>query len=547
MEPSKERVFVRKASGLVRQVSTFDAFILNISTMTFFWAATYYGWAQQLAPGSNVIWGLLMGSVLVAFNAVTVGLFANIYPRTGGDYVYNSRVLTPLIGFTINFAIWLWDVYWTGLSAYWTCIFGLSALFGNLGATMPSVALTNIGTALFSPPLSVIASGIIIAVVSVFALLSTKSFFRAMAVTFVVGIIGIIVMIVIMLPYGQSTFITAFNNYMLQYAPSTPNYYNYVIQTARSSGWNYPAPDSNLFSYANWIGMVATVPVVGFGVWSCYLGGEIKGAQRVKTHVLSMLGSQIAMTIGMIVIGLLAFRAFGYEFLGASEFLSLNNPSQLAIPVAPTTQFFAMLLNRNPAIGFIIGLGITLLTAGYVFSAVIMSGRVLLAWSVDRVVPSAFSKVSEKHKSPYVAVLFTWIGATIFMILQAYVPQYFGSFGYAMAFLYGGTLTWTVVALSAILVPYLKKTKEQFNSSPVAKIRIAGIPVIVITGIISLFWMGFVSLSMGTVPSFGVNIPSHIAGIISLIGGAAVYLISRQYHKSKGTPIDLAFKEIPPE
>jgi amino acid transporter len=546
------KVFARAASGLVRQVSTWDAFVLNVSTMTFFWAATWYGWAQFLSPGSDVIWGLAIGGVLVAFNAVNMGLFANIYPRSGGDYVYNSRVLHPIIGYAENFSMWWWDVFWTGMSAFWAGIYGFSTLFLNLGVIMNNDSLVSLGSALYITPWSVLVATIIIAVVCILGLSTTKIFFRSMAAVFIIGIIGIVLLIAILVSFDQSAFIPAFNSFMKQYAPDIPDYYHYVIDTARGLGWNYPSPDPNLLSSANQVAIVATVPVVGFGFWSCYMAGEIKGAQRIRTHVLSMLGSQVAMVVGMIVIGLLAFRAFGYEFLGSTEYLFYMAPSKMAVPVAPETQFFAMLLYPNPIIGFIIGLGLSLLCATYTFSAVIMSGRVLLAYSVDRVIPEAFSKVSQKTRAPWVAIVFTWIGAEICMILLAYAPQIFGAFGYATAFCFGGTLGPAVTGLSAILVPYLKKTKEHYNSSPVARLKVAGIPLIAITGVVSFLYMGWATWSMLTLPAFGIN-PAFAgplpmtAGCIVLVASVVIFLASKYYRKTKGVPIDLAFKEIPPE
>jgi amino acid transporter len=448
--------------------------------------------------------------------------------------------------------MWLWDVFWTGMSAYWVGIYGFSTLFLNLGVIMESRPLINLGGALFTPPWSVLVATIVIAIVCILALLSTKTFFKAMAAVFIIGIIGIILLIAILIPHEQPAFITAFNGFMMKYAPDIPNYYNYVIETARSLGWNYPSPDPNLLSFTNQVAIIATVPVVGFGVWSCYMAGEVKGAERVKTHAYSMLGSQITMGIGMVIIGLLAFRAFGYEFLGSIEYLFYMAPDKLAVPVAPETQFFAMLLNPNPVIGTIIGLGLALLCATYTFSAVIMSGRVLLAWSLDRIIPEAFSKVSQKYRSPWVAVVFTWIGAEIFMILLAYVPQIFGAFGYATAFAFGGTLGWTVTALSAILIPYLKKTKDHYDASPVARLKVGRIPFIVITGIITLLYMGWATGYMLGVPAFGINPATAgplplTAGLTVLIAGFLIFIVSRYYRKAKGVPIDLAFKEIPPE
>ena len=67
-------------------------------------------------------------------------------PRTGGDYVFQSRVFGGAFGFTSlmsGFVIWI--LQWEALSGWLMAVVGLAPLFIGLGATMNSPALASIG------------------------------------------------------------------------------------------------------------------------------------------------------------------------------------------------------------------------------------------------------------------------------------------------------------------------------------------------------------------------------------------------------------------
>ena len=60
---SKPEVFTRKASGLVRVMSPFSAFIYNVLTMGLIFPWTYL-WAPGALPGGKMVWGILLAMVI---------------------------------------------------------------------------------------------------------------------------------------------------------------------------------------------------------------------------------------------------------------------------------------------------------------------------------------------------------------------------------------------------------------------------------------------------------------------------------------------------
>ena len=60
---AKPEVFTRKASGLVRVMSPYSAFVYNILTMGLIFPWTYL-WAPGALPGGRMVWGILLAMLI---------------------------------------------------------------------------------------------------------------------------------------------------------------------------------------------------------------------------------------------------------------------------------------------------------------------------------------------------------------------------------------------------------------------------------------------------------------------------------------------------
>src|SRR6266540_1274275 len=85
------QVFTRRASGLVRVMSPYSAFIYNILTMGLIFPWTYV-WAPTAFQGSNLVLGILFAFLFELPIALAYTWLATSLPRSGGDYVFQSRV-----------------------------------------------------------------------------------------------------------------------------------------------------------------------------------------------------------------------------------------------------------------------------------------------------------------------------------------------------------------------------------------------------------------------------------------------------------------------
>src|SRR6185369_12968403 len=127
-------LFLRKATGLVRSWSVFDAFIyaffsINLVTLGLYIISQMWFFEGGLIPAL-----LISGVIILAECVVYAGLIA-VMPRAGGDYVWQSRILGGGIGFVLAITGW-WFILWL-----WAPIYGniLSVqLFQPLWATFGS-------------------------------------------------------------------------------------------------------------------------------------------------------------------------------------------------------------------------------------------------------------------------------------------------------------------------------------------------------------------------------------------------------------------------
>ena len=97
---AKPEVFSRKASGLSRVMSPWSAFMYNFLTMGVIFPWTIV-WAPAAFPGVSVWKACLLAIFLELPIALAYVWMATAMPRSGGDYVFQSRVLGGAIGFPV--------------------------------------------------------------------------------------------------------------------------------------------------------------------------------------------------------------------------------------------------------------------------------------------------------------------------------------------------------------------------------------------------------------------------------------------------------------
>jgi amino acid transporter len=331
-----------------------------------------------------------------------------------------------------------------------------------------------------------------------------------------------------LLAIGPAAFKANFN------AQSGMNY-DAVISAAKAAGWPGMSLAATLlgveFTFINFLGFTS----------SAYISGEIKEVR--KSQLLAIVGAVIVFGLITWFAYEVAYYTMGGEFIGSISQLAATGDPSYKLPDMPFFMYLFQYATQSPLVYaiFLFGWSMMPLAAGltYMFTGV----RLIFAWSFDRVLPTALSKVDSKYNSPYVALIAATILAILFQVAWIYT-KLSNFFAYIV---FGWMVMQILAAISGILFPY--RRKDIFESAPpIVKKKLAGVPVLSMLGFLTIvisFWLGYASLG----PSFVGQLDWTVFGftILLFVAGLVIYAISSAYHKSKGIPLELTFKEIPPE
>jgi APA family basic amino acid/polyamine antiporter len=499
-------------------------------------------WAIGLFPGSSLIGAIVVTTILLLPHIILYTQFSAAMPRSGGDYVFNSRTLTPYIGFAVNFSMVIWNMFWMGFTAYQFATAGVATTASLLGHLFTNDALINFGSSIISTPsLALLVGAITIIVVGALALWGNKQFFRTMSVAFVIGLLGVVLMVIVLLLSNNRVFVDALNKFALT-SENIPNFYDVMMKNAAEQ-FGFVSSSASFFSMPTLIVMLFAFQPLGFAVWSSYLSGEIKNANSAKVHAGAMAGSLIFTGVVLAIVGALLIHVLGYNFLGSAG-LYYANFAEPGAGIINNAYFYVALLAKNPVIQFLIGLSLMAWTFLYVQPSLAMVSRCFFAWSVDGLAPKQLKHVNKRSHVPDVAIIVACVIAIAFLARFCWPGQIFSIYG-SNAFIGGGTITFAVVAISAIIFPFSKKTKRLYELSP-AQYKIGKFPLMALFGIISLLVMVFITFLFLWRAELGVlTVPSVVFLVAVYVLGFVWYFAARAINKARGVDTEKVMGEIP--
>jgi amino acid transporter len=530
-DTSQAPAYVRKASGLVRELNARDFAFFNLAGFGLFFSLFYW---LSLTPliGGNYVVGFSLFVVAALCVTLIYYCFMVIMPRSGGDYVFVSRALHPAIGFIGNLTFGVLWLLFVAVTAVTITSTGVTTFFGYVGVVYNLPVMTSIATTMNTPVWTFVLGAIWMLLGALIAIPSLRVYLRVQQVIIIIVVATYIVGLVCLAAATPSGFTSTFNNYASQYTGNMTDHYNAVISAAASDGWNIPDQTSLWGS----ILLLPAFGVVGFFQWNANVGGEIRSPKKTALYGL-VVGAMIFLGLLAVATALL-YRVAGFNFLSSIDYLLFNDPSKVPLPMLPYAGILIALCGTMPPyIGAIYCLVPAIQQFLFNPSAYLVFSRGLFAYSFDGVLPKWFANVNSRTKGPLNAIVTSVIVSFILFVIVE-LPS-----SSSYAFLFSSVFTWVTtilptffVALSAIL---LFKLRPQLNElSPIKGIKL------VIPGVISIVFIFIITYLCLTNPIYGANSPIGIytaIGVVIAIG--CVYLVSRI---RKGRLLELSFKEIPP-
>lgn len=525
-----QKVFVRRASGIVRNLSGRDALILTSGCSNIAGAnLAMWIWAPYLYSGSNLVGAVIIGVALGLFQAVLYAIFAASMPRAGGDYVYISRTLHPSLGFAGSFGFMVTMVAYAGVLC-WLEVSLVSSSFVLLGTMFEIDAFLQMGVWMMSTEGLLVMGTLLLAAAFLTVAFGVKILRRITLLLFAIGMIWVVVTLLVFALNTPSTFQPILDEFI-----GTSGAYQSIIDTAGQQGFSIPP-----VSLYQTLGASILVSWGVFGYWtSSYYAGEMKEVR--KSAFTSMAGTLIVWGIFSALFAALLANSTGFDFLASSGFLYYEHPELLPMNVPPTLPFLAAIMVQNPIIAIILAAGLICWAFIYFPAYFMPMSRVLFAWSWDRIIPSKISSVSKRFYSPIISVGIIAALFEIFLVAWLLWPEAF------MVNLYFCFVPLYIMAgIAGVVFPYVKKEiyqKSAFKPSigPIPLISIAGL-ITILTWIMIGYFIMVNPAIIGAVDLFTIALTIGIY-VVAIIG----YYLAVYYHKRKGIDIRMIFKEIPPE
>jgi len=512
---SEVTAFVRKSSGLRRDVSMIDAVSLNLASMGGGAALGTIGLTTVLLPsisGVNLVYGSVIAWLLTVPQIVVYTLLANRISRTGGDYIWVSRALGGMAGGSLAMMGMVCEIFaFMGLIAL-AAVFSIGSVGVALGYPwMLSLALPG-NTPGSNPILQFIIAVLIVGILIGISVIKPKAGFKLLATFSIFGILAIFAAIFLLLGEGQQAIVNYVNTLNAQGAN--------VTYTSLANSYNGPTFDLN-----------STVLLLPFFALYCYpwfnygpaVGSEIKTKSAVKWNAL--IASLVTFIVVTIAFGAM-YYAGGFAFINAA----LAN-TNLVYNYSLNFFTLAMGASSNVAVAWLVGLGWIAWNLGILATNCIVVPRYLFAQAFDRFLPEKIAHVSPKYGSPTTALAIEFVVVT-FMIGAA-------SFLYgSLVSLYGAIVAsfiyFVFVGLSAIIHA---NRKEKGGTKGL--MAIAGFFMVMVNCYIIYQFFAYPAIYGGNTFAYGYVATSFIVGV-------AIYAISKSYYSKRGIDITLAFKELPP-
>src|SRR5213082_2593765 len=201
------KLFVRQSSGLVRNVSVTNALFFNVAAFVgvgltlypiFYSLADVQAW--KLGPFSAYGWAAIITGLFCILALIFASL-TSVMPRSGGDYVFTSRIIHPFLG---------WMESWTLVIASILIIaFEVPLVLRNLQITARIIGIgagghffkhanswftDSTGSITGSP--GFIGSLVVLAVIGGVVVLPTRTFHRVVTALAGFGVAGFVTMFV---------------------------------------------------------------------------------------------------------------------------------------------------------------------------------------------------------------------------------------------------------------------------------------------------------------------------------------------------------------
>jgi basic amino acid/polyamine antiporter, APA family len=481
---SEVTLFVRKASGLVRAWSVFDAFIyatfsINLITLgLYIFSYTYYF-------EGNLATAVVIGAVFTIFQVIVYASLISVMPRAGGDYVWQSRILGRALGFVLAVTGW-WFILWLWVPLYGQMLVYVvfTPLLAILGAQDAALWFSSTSSGLL------VGSIVLCVLVFFYIAVGMKWYARVQKFCFFGGMIGLALVFGLLLFGNNQTFVANLDsNSAALFGTTQTGLYDATLVAGEEAG----AVAGSLGNLAPRASLALIPMIVFFSLWANWgstLYGEVRGASDYKRNFWGMAAAIIVTNGLAILFFVLISKSLGWGFYHSANGAFWNYTwgyTDVAppLPYWPYPALFAVFMTTNRVVQFIVILLMSMWWFGWSGTVFLSSTRVIFAAALDRMLPEWVTTIEPRSRTPIAALLLMVIPGLIVGYLYAFNHLNFQTLALDSTLVIAVTFFGSTVA--AIILPW--RQKEIYDGSPISKMRVSN----------GLGWAAIVAFAVGSV------------------------------------------------
>lgn len=491
--------------------------------------------------GANLPLAVLIGAVPPFVFFAIYSAFGSMFPRAGGDYLYESRTFGPkgaglafanILGWFIPFGLCAFVVFAGAIFANQ----GLAPILLLGGIQLNNSAMQSAGSFFASVNGGFVTTIILLIVGAATVIAGTRTYIRIQRYVLVpVTLISVAAIVYVLGSTNPGAFSSTFNLYGRALTGTSNLYENITTGTLASVSGYVPSTFSlyNTFLMSIPVGICIT-----WMIGPNTMLGEVKNANIMKRTFSAYAIAGVLGIVMVLGIGALFANAVGQNFYEAISVLFFASPSSL--PFYPTIGLLTGMATTSVALIVLVSL-VYLIQMYMVTAADMMVGsRILVAMSLDRSLPAMFSDINPRLRSPTKTL-------AVFAVLTLVLSIFYNYNSLVYDVIINGSLLLSIVpygitAVAAVL--FIKLRPTLFNNSPAKKLGLA-FPILAMVAVIYAAVLAYYFL---TVPAMGLVGSTGQWGLVGAFVLVLVYYYAnRAYQKTKGINVDAAFLEIPAE
>lgn len=522
-------VILRRAPTVAREWAVSDALLYNLMTMNLAVMFTIpFLVALAFFPAGSLPVAILIAGLFCCAEAAVYAFLASSMPRSGGDYYFQSRLISPGAGTVFVFtAVVLGGAVWMAIAGWFAARVAVGPLLYVLGSLSGSSGLLDAAAFVQSEPGVLVMSLLVIGWSAIVNYWGMRVYALLQRACWLLGGAALLVAALMVAVLGPDAV-----------GDGTP--YREALGTARSLDFGAgPAPGAVA-------GTLWLVPVAAFSLiypaWSVQQAGEVRHADSLRAQTTVILGAEavtVALAAGVLAIVL---AVVDRESLAGAAYLFFQAPESMPVPTLPFFWFFRGTLWP----GGVVALSLCVLFNAWFWMWVpditLAASRVLESMSSDRSLPRALGRLHGRRRTPLVATLFF----SAVCVLPALLFAFTDLWRLALAVTLLNVPAFAATCAVAAALPY--RDRELYRESTAARFELLGVPLLTWCGAAFVAFAAFLTWRFAVDDALALGLDHWV--LLASVGGAyavsaVLYQVVRRLRRGQeGQELEIVYRPI---